>query len=285
VPLPDTVDGAVSPVDPSSEAVPNDVVRRVAQAVWPPLVTVAVVVVGWQCLVWSGWRPDYVLPPPSTVLATLWSDLGTVELWRAVARTLRRAAIGFVIALLVGGVIGLAISRWRLVRRAIGSLVTGLQTMPSIAWFPFAILLFQLSEAAILFVVVLGAAPSIANGIVAGVDAVPPLLRRVGTMLGGRGWSLQRELVVPAAMPAVLGGIKQGWAFAWRSLLAGELLVVIAGTTSLGHRLQTARELSDADALVATMIVVLALGIAIDAVVFGRIERRVLERRGLGPTR
>jgi NitT/TauT family transport system permease protein len=251
--------------------------------VWPPLATAAVVLAGWQLLVWSGWRPTYVVPTPSAVFDTLWSDVRTAELWTAVARTLRRAATGFAVALVIGGSIGLAISRWRLVRRAIGPAVTGLQTMPSIAWFPFAILLFQLSEAAILFVVVLGAAPSIANGIVAGVDAMPPVLRRLGTMLGGSGWSLQRELVVPAAMPAVVGGLKQGWAFAWRSLLAGELLVVIAGTSSLGHRMQVARELSDADALVATMVVVLALGISIDAVVFRRIERRVLERRGLGP--
>ena len=98
-------------------------------------------------------------------------------------------------------------------------MVTGLQTMPSIAWFPLAILLFQQSERAVLFVVVLGAAPSIANGIVAGIDHTPPILLRAGRVLGARGFSSLRHVVLPAAFPSFVSGLKQGWAFAWRSLL------------------------------------------------------------------
>ncbi|MEZ5249430.1 MAG: ABC transporter permease subunit [Ilumatobacteraceae bacterium] len=164
-------------------------------------------------------------------------------------------------------------------------MITGLQTMPSIAWFPLAILLFRISEQAILFVVVLGAAPSIANGIIAGVDSVPPLLRRVGRTLGASGFRLDREVVVPAAMPTVVTGLKQGWAFSWRSLMAGELLVLVPGTTSVGARLQFAREFSDAEGLIATMIVILVIGILVDSLVFGRLERAVLSRRGLGVER
>jgi NitT/TauT family transport system permease protein len=156
-----------------------------------------------------------------------------------------------------------------------------LQTMPSIAWFPFAILLFGLNGTAIFFVVVLGAAPSIANGLISGIDHIPPLYRRAGTVMGAKGWSMFRHVTVPAAMPSFVAGLKQGWAFAWRSLMAGELLVVIANRPSIGFQLQFARELNRVDLLVATMIVILVIGIVVDTVVFGALERSVRRRRGL----
>lgn len=254
---------------------------RVWGVVWPKVAAVGIVVLLWQLVVWREWRPDYVLPGPGSVAERLFDDLATVELWRAVAHTLRRALVGFALALAIGGALGIAVSRIRLLRVAVGSMITGLQTMPSIAWFPLAILLFQLSEQAILFVVVLGAAPSIANGIIAGIDGVPPSLHRVGRTLGARGVARYRDIVLPAALPSVLAGLKQGWAFSWRSLMAGELLVIIPGTQSLGTRLQFAREFSDATGLVATMVVILVIGVLVDAVVFGRLERTVLRRRGL----
>ncbi len=255
--------------------------RRAWAALWPKLAAVALVVLVWQVLVWREWKPAYVLPAPLDVWRTLVDDLATLELWRAVVHTLRRAVVGFGLSILIGGAIGLAVTSWKPLRVAIGSMITGLQTMPSIAWFPLAILLFQLSERAILFVVVLGAAPSIANGIIAGVDTVPPILRRLGATLGAGRVALHREIVVPAALPTVVAGLKQGWAFSWRSLMAGELLVIIPGTQSLGTRLQFAREFSDAEALLATMIVVLAIGVLVDALGFARWERHVLRRRGL----
>ena len=119
--------------------------------------------------------------------------------------------------------IGLAVSQIPLLRRAIGSMIAALQTMPSIVWFPLAILLFQLSETAIFFVVVLGAAPSIANGLISGVDHIPPFWLRAGKVLGARRSSAWRHVVIPAAVPTYIAGMKQGWAFAWRSLMAGEL--------------------------------------------------------------
>jgi NitT/TauT family transport system permease protein len=166
-------------------------------------------------------------------------------------------------------------------RRAFGSFITGLQSMPSIAWFPFAILLFELSESAILFVVVLGAAPSIANGLVNGIDHIPPLLLRAGRVLGARGLASLRHVVLPAALPGYVAGLKQGWAFSWRSLMAGELLVIIETRPALGSQLQFARELSDAPGLIALMGVVLAIGILIDGLVFAGIEQRIRRRRGL----
>jgi NitT/TauT family transport system permease protein len=254
--------------------------QRAWSALWPKLAAVGVVLAVWQVLVWREWRPVYVLPPPSDVLTRLWEDVGTSEFWSAIAHTMRRALVGFAIALVVGGLIGVAVARFRVLRAAIGSMITGLQTMPSIAWFPLAILLFQLTEEAILFVVVLGAAPSIANGVIAGIDTVPPSFDRLARNLGARGIPYYRDIIIPAALPTVLAGLKQGWAFAWRSLMAGELLVIIAGTQTIGTRLQFAREFSDADGLIATMIVIFVIGVLVDSV-FTSIERRVLVRRGL----
>jgi len=179
-------------------------------------------------------------------------------------------------------VLGLAVSQVKVLRTALGSLITGLQTMPSIAWFPLAILLFKLSEEAILFVVVIGAAPSVANGLISGIDHIPPLWLRAGRVLGAKGLTAYRHVVLPAALPEFVSGLKQGWAFAWRSLLAGELLVIIAKRPSLGVQLQYSREFADSTGLLAVMAIVLIIGILADAVAFGSLDRFLRRRRGLG---
>jgi NitT/TauT family transport system permease protein len=259
-------------------------VRRVFDAAWPKVAAVAIALGIWQIVVLSGWKPPWLLPAPLTVFAELWSQLSAGDLTAAVAVTLRRAAVGYGVALIVGGAIGLLVVRSRTLRAAVGSLITGLQTMPSIAWFPLAILLFNLSEMAILFVVVLGAAPAIANGLISGIDQVPPLLLRAGRVLGAHGVAAYRYVVLPAALPSFVAGLKQGWAFAWRSLMAGELLVLIPGQSSIGARLQFARDLSDAPSLIAMMIVILAIGIAVDVLIFSSVERSIRTRRGLVET-
>jgi NitT/TauT family transport system permease protein len=255
--------------------------RRLWTGTWPKAIAIALVFGLWQAVVLTGWKPEYVLPSPLTVLERLWGDLRTPELWAAIATTLRRGIWGFALAIVVGVAIGAAVARFRIMRAAAGSLITGLQTMPSIAWFPFAILLFKLTEEAILFVVVLGAAPSIANGLIHGIDHIPPVLRRAGRVLGATGLDEYRHVILPAAMPSFMAGLKNGWAFAWRSLMAGELLVVIASTSSLGFLLQVNRELVDSPGLLATMLVILTIGIVLDSVVFGTLERRIREKRGL----
>ena len=250
-------------------------------ALWPKLAALTLFLAAWQAVVWSGWRPEYVLPSPAPVFSRLAEDIADGTLVTATAITMRRAAVGYAIALIIGVALGLAVARNRHLRSAIGSLITGLQTMPSIAWFPLAILLFKLSEQAILFVVVLGAAPAIANGLIHGVDHIPPLLLRAGKVLGARGFAAYRHVILPAALPGFVSGLKQGWAFAWRSLMAGELLVIIANRPSIGVRLQFARELSDAEALIAAMLVVLIIGIVVDIALFGRLEQMVRRRWGL----
>jgi len=254
---------------------------RLWAVLWPKLAALAFALAAWQLVVWSGWRPSYVLPGPITVFGRLLSDIGGSDLPTAVAITLRRAAVGFGLALVIGCVVGVAIVQVRALRIAASSFVTGLQTMPSIAWFPLAILLFGLSEQAILFVVILGAAPSIANGLISGVDQIPRILLRAGRMLGARGVASYRHIVLPAALPSFVGGLKQGWAFAWRSLMAGELLVIVAGQTSIGVRLQLSRDLVDAPGLLSTMLVILLIGVVVDGFIFGSLDRSIRRRWGL----
>jgi NitT/TauT family transport system permease protein len=255
-------------------------VRRLWDGLWPQLAAIGLVLVLWQVAVALELRPVWVLPGPLDVLPRLVEEAGD-DLPAAIATTMRRAVVGYALALAIGMAIGLAIVRWRRLRTAVASLITGLQTMPSIAWFPFAILLFGLSEGAIMFVIILGAAPSVANGLIHGVDHIPRILLRAGRVLGARRLDWYRSIILPAALPSFVGGMKQAWAFAWRSLMAGELLVIIAQQPSLGVQLQLQRELADAEGLLATMIVVLVIGIVVDQLVFGVIERRIRSRRGL----
>ena len=255
---------------------------RAWAAAWPKLAAAVLAIALWQAVVWTGWRPEYVLPGPRAVFSRFFADLGMGDFWWGVAVTLRRATVGFAVALVIGTAVGLAVVRLWLLRTAVGSLISGLQSMPSIAWFPLAILLFSLGEGAILFVVVLGAAPAIANGLIAGIDHVPPLLVRAGRVLGARGPSFYGRIVLPAALPSFVAGLKQGWAFAWRSLMAGELIVIVAHRPSIGARLQLAREFSDGEGLLSVMVTILLIGIAVDSLVFGTLDRSVRRRRGLG---
>jgi len=255
--------------------------RRIWAATWPKAIALGIAFGVWQVVVWLKIWPSYVLPGPIAVLGRLAEELQTPEMWAAIATTLRRGAYGFAVAIVIGTAIGALVSRFKVLRAGIGSLITGLQTMPSIAWFPLAILLFKLTEEAITFVVVLGAAPSIANGLIHGIDHIPPVLRRAGRVLGARGIAEYRHVILPAAMPSFVAGLKNGWAFAWRSLMAGELLVVIASTSSLGFLLQVNRELVDSEGLLAIMLVILAIGIILDSLVFGVLDRRIREKRGL----
>jgi len=254
---------------------------RLWSATWPKAAAAAMLLLLWQLVVWSGRYPEYVLPGPSTTLRSLSDGVLRGDIPRALTVTLERAAVGFGIALVIGVGIGAVVSRVRVLRVAVGSLITGLQTMPSIAWFPLAIVLFQISEGAILFVVVLGAAPAIANGLIAGSDNVAPILVRAGRVLGASRWSLYRHVVLPASVPSFVGGVKQGWAFAWRSLMAGELIVVIGTRPSIGFLLQSSRDLSAYADMMSVMLVILLVGIAVDSVLFGSLERAIRSRWGL----
>jgi NitT/TauT family transport system permease protein len=253
--------------------------RRIWGAVWPKLLAIAIVIGAWELIHLSGWK-SAILPGPAAVFSDLWAQMHHALLWQAIATTMRRAAIGFGLALVIGLVAGALVSRVKPLRAAVGSMITALQTMPSIAWFPFAIILFGVSTPAILFVIVLGAAPSIANGLIVGVDYTPPLLLRAGRTMGLSRIAMYRHLILPASLPSFVAGLKQGWAFAWRSLMAGELLVIILGQPSIGVLLSTAQDQSDMAGAIAIMIVILVLGIVVD-MIFTRVDATIRRRRGM----
>jgi NitT/TauT family transport system permease protein len=254
---------------------------RLWSSLWPKLGAVLVALVIWQLAVWSGWKPESALPGPWSVLKRLAVDLQHPDLYSAIGVTLRRAAVGYLIAALAGFAVAILIARINLLRRAVGSLLVGLQSMPSIAWFPLAVLLLERSEGAITVVVLMGAGPAIAAGLLAGMDHVQPQLVRVGRMMGADGLSLYRHVVLPAALPAFVGGLKQGWAFAWRSLMSAELLLAATNQASIGQQLQSARNLPDTQQLVVLMVVIFVIGIVIDSL-FGTLDRGVRQRWGLG---
>ena len=252
---------------------------RTWSALWPKLAAVVLVLVIWELIHLTGWK-KFVFPGPGTTLSNLWEQAKTGLLWHAIGTTLERAVLGFTLALVIGTVVGALVSRIRPLRVAVGSLITGLQTMPSLAWFPFAIILFGITTPAILFVIVLAAAPSIANGLIAGVDYTPPLLLKAGTLMGLRRVSLQVHLILPASLPTYVSGLKQAWAFAWHALMAGELLVIIANQPSLGVLLSTDQDQTDMPSAIAIMIVILIIGIGVDAA-FGVANRAIRRRWGL----
>jgi sulfonate transport system permease protein len=262
---------------------PGRIARAAWTAAWPKLLAIALVLGAWQLFYLSNYHGDStngLVKGPGAGLANLWSQLEHSLLWQAIWTTVQTAIVGYLLAMLIGSAIGAIVSRIPPLRAATGSIISGLQTMPSIAWFPFAIILFGTSVRAILFVMVLGAAPSIANGLITGVDYTPPLLLRAGRTMGLRGVALYRYLILPASLPAYLAGLKQGWAFAWRSLMAGELLVIIIGHPSLGILLNNAQDQQDLTSAISIMIVILVIGIVVDAM-FSTTDRAVRRRRGL----
>ncbi len=258
---------------------PGRIARTAWAALWPKLLAMALVLIIWQLVHLTGWKQN-VVKGPATVFSDLWQQLQHALLWRAIGTTLRRAVLGYSLALVIGSLIGVLVARIPPLRAAVGSIITGLQTMPSIAWFPFAIILFGETTPAILFVMILGAAPSIASGLITGVDYTPPLLLRAGRTMGLRGFTLYRYLILPASVPAYVAGMKQGWAFAWRSLMAGELLVLIFGQSSIGQLLSQDQDTFDFAGATSVIIVILVIGIVVD-MLFTKLDLAVRRRRGL----
>ncbi|MDP9181327.1 MAG: ABC transporter permease [Actinomycetota bacterium] len=251
-------------------------------ATWPPLVFLAVLVGIWQSVYSAHVLEAYQLPSPNDVLTSLRDQWAEGDLQKAAYNSIRRGGLGFLASLAIATPLGLLVGRVRPVRRAVGPILSGLQSLPSVAWVPAAILWFGLSDATVYFVVLLGAVPSIANGMVSGLDQVPPLYLRVGRVLGARGLANARHVLLPAALPGYVGGLRQGWAFAWRSLMAAEL---VAHSPELGlgvgQLLDAARLNADIAGIFAGIFTILVIGIAIELCLFAPLERRVLRRRGL----
>lgn len=256
--------------------------RTAWHAFWPVAAVLLILLAVWQAVYLAGLKPEYALPSPQQTWETFLLAVQDGTAWRAVSLSLQRGGVGFVISVVVGVVLGVAMATIPLLRRGLGPIVTGLQSLPSVAWVPAAIIWFGFGNAAIYTVVLLGAIPSIVNGLLGGVDQVPPLYLRVGRVLGARGWTNVRHVLLPAALPGFLGGLKQGWAFAWRSLMAAELITFSPQLgTGLGQVLNLGREVSDMSLVITAILLIFAVGMAIELLVFTPLERRVLHARGL----
>ena len=251
-----------------------------------PVVALVVLILAWQFYVSLGLKRRDQVPGPLDVLnqlVVLWSE-GKVQ--ESVWTSLQRGLVGFLISVVVATPVGLLLAQVAPLRRAFGPLISGLQVLPSVAWVPAAIIWFGLTDATVYFVVLMGAIPSIINGLISGVDQIPPQYRSVGTVLGANRLQMALQIVLPAALPGYIGGLKQGWAFSWRSLMAAEIIAV-GGTIGfgLGSLLDQGRALSDMAIVMAAILLILFVGILIELLVGGRLEPRRRPRGGLGAGR
>ena len=253
-----------------------------------PVAALVVLVLIWQFYVSLGVKRRDLVPGPLDVLGQMGVLWGEAKLQEAVWTSLQRGLVGFLISVAIATPVGLLLAQVAPLRRAFGPLISGLQVLPSVAWVPAAIIWFGLTDATVYFVVFMGAIPSIINGLISGVDQIPPQYRRVGTVLGASRLQMALQVILPAALPGYLSGLKQGWAFSWRSLMAAEIIAV-GGTIGfgLGSLLDQGRDLSDMTVVMAAILLILGVGILIELLVFGPIEKRLLRSRGLlaGSTR
>lgn len=256
--------------------------RRFLRAALPPVGALVLLVALWQVLWASAIWPEFQLPAPLAVWSTFEELVQSGRIFEVLWTSIHRAVLGFLAALVIATPLGLLVAKVRVVRAAIGPLLSGLQSLPSVAWVPAAILWFGLNDGSIYFVVLLGSVPSIANGLVAGIDQIPPILPRVGKTLGTNRFTSARHILLPAALPGYLAGLKQGWAFSWRSLMAAELIAQSPDLgVGLGAYLNEGSSFNDMPTVLAAIFLILLVGIGIELLVFRPIERAVLRARGL----
>ncbi|MBB5855802.1 ABC transporter permease [Amycolatopsis umgeniensis] len=256
--------------------------KRFLRGFVPPLLFLVLLVVVWQILWAAAFWSESMLPAPLAVWDELVDITSTGEIFEFVWTSVHRAALGFLIGVVIGTPLGLLVAKVRLVRAAVGPFLTGLQSLPSVAWVPAAILWFGLNDASIYFVVLLGSVPSIANGLVSGIDQIPPILPRVGQVMGANRLSSARHILLPAALPGFLAGLKQGWAFSWRSLMAAELIALSPALgKGLGAYLNEGSSFNSMEGVISAIFLILLVGVGIELLVFRPLERSVLRARGL----
>jgi len=245
-------------------------------------IAIAVLIGIWQALWAAAIWPEFKLPAPRAVGAELLRDLTSGQLGGQMWVSVHRAVFGFLIGIVIATPIGLLLAKVRVLRTAFGPLLSGLQSLPSVAWVPAAILWFGITPQSIYFVVLLGSVPSIANGLVSGIDQIPPILPRVGQVMGANRLSSARHILLPAALPGFLAGLKQGWAFSWRSLMAAELIALSPQLgIGLGAYLNQGSSFNSMETVIAAIFLILLVGVGIELVVFRPLERAVLRARGL----
>lgn len=233
----------------------------------------------WQALSTAGVWNEVIFPSPGAVMQSLFDGISDGSLPRSVAASMLRLGIGYAFSLMIGIPLGLLLGRLRLLDDTVGSLAVGLQALPSICWLPLAVLWFGLSESAMQFVIIMGSLMAVTLTVRDGVKTIPTLYLRAAPILGATGWRFYRYVLFPASFPSVMTGAKLGWTFAWRSLMAAELLYV---TTGIGSTLMMGRELHDMPLVVASMLVIIVIGLVTDRLIFRYGENFVHRRWGVG---
>ena len=240
-----------------------------------------VLIAVWALLAKMKVWPPYIFPTPWGVGDALWAGFADHSFWIAIAVSMKRMVLGYGISVVLGIVLGLGVASNKFLEDTVGGLLVSLQSLPSICWLPIAVLWFGLTEKAILFVVVMGSLLSVTISMETGRKQLPKIYTMAGRNLGAHGFQLFWHVTLPASLPYIVTGLKQGWAFAWRSLISGEMIFVSLG---LGQMLMMGRDLNDMSQVVAVMILIVALGYLVDGLVFKTIEKHLQQRWGLAPT-
>jgi NitT/TauT family transport system permease protein len=253
--------------------------RRVLAEIGPPLVGVAGLVAVWSLAALM--TNTAAIPPPGAVWTAFVDGMQDGSIPQAAVRTLARLAFSFIVAVVFGVALGLGLALNEFARRTIRPIIVALQITPFVAWVPLAVVWFGVTERAVVFVAIVGSFPAMTLATLQAIRQVPPLYERAGRTLGAQGWSLYRAVIFPASLPGIMAGLQQAWGFAWKALMAGELILATAGTAGLGHLLDA--QGSNVAALLATLGVIVVLGVAADYLLFGQLDRRIRGRRGLLP--
>ena len=251
--------------------------KRLWSQIGPPLAGIAALIVVWTIV--AALTDSRGVPSPSEVWTAFVNGIRDGTIPEATIKTLIRLLFAFAASIAIGVALGVGMALNEFARRSLRPLVVALQITPFVAWLPIAVIWFGATERAVVFVTVVGAFPSMTLATMSAMRQVPPILTRAGRTMGASGWTLYREVVVPAALPGFIAGLQQAWGFAWKALMAAELIISAVAATGLGHLL--AQEQRDMPALLAVLGVIVAIGVAVDYLVFNRIERRVRSRRGL----
>jgi|TARA_Y100000996_G_scaffold383644_1_gene339774 NitT/TauT family transport system permease protein len=236
------------------------------------------IIVVWQGIDSADIWPDNIFPSPIEVGEDLLFGISDGSLFYGIATSMWRLIIGLAIAIGGGMLLGIFMARVETVNQTIGSLVLGLQSIPSVAWVPLAILWFGLSDAGIVFVTAIGAIFAVTINTYTGVKNINPSFIEAARNMGAKGTQLVTTILIPAAFPYMITGFKQGWAFAWRGVIGAELLFSFLG---LGFLLNVGRQLNDVSQVIAMMLVIMGIGILIDGFVFKKIEDKVMTKWGL----
>jgi len=240
----------------------------------------AVLIGAWVLLAALKIWPPYLFPAPKGVVEALWAGFADHSFWIAIAISMKRMLIGYGVSVVLGMILGLGVASNKFLEETMGGLLVSLQSLPSICWLPLAVLWFGLTEKAILFVVVMGSLLSVTIAMEDGRKQMPKIYGMAGRNLGAKGLQLFWYVLLPASLPYIVSGLKQGWAFAWRSLISGEMIFVSLG---LGQLLMMGRDLNDMSQVLAVMILIISIGYVVDGLVFKTVERRLQHKWGLLP--